>query len=477
MSADTTITLKATVTDTRGNLGTGSTTIAVKDYFEPQITSRYATRVNSSGTSDSNGTYLYIYWAYSTKSISGVTATTATVKYRRKGASEWIPVTVPNESAIIVGDGGISTDYQYEVQFSVGDGVSNPAVITETIPTGSVTVDYKAGGKGIAFGKVSEKDGFECDMPTNFLQPVNFQNELTWESGYRSDVDYNDVIYTGTYYMLTGCANAPEGRDYLRLLVISNSDSNDLTQMATSVTTGETWIRGCSNGVWHYWSPLVQSYYIPPEANFDDYQKTGVYLCGSAPTHGSAPIDMTGSLEVFKQGVITTQRYTVWNGELIFQRGYYNGNWSDWVKVGQSIMLSVNPSSRKVISGTAWTKINIPLEVVESGYTGGMLSLNSGGIRIGANVNRVKISASFTYYQYDATGEITLSIFKNSSVMSSISQACLEATTVNSLTTSPLLISVSEGDYIYLFVTKNTDQPLTVVPEDGATRLTVEVAG
>ena len=471
LSADATITLKATVTDTRGNSETGSTTITVKDYFKPQITSRSAYRCNSSGTADSNGTYLRIYWAYSTKSISGVTNDTAKVQYRQKGASSWTSVIVGNEVVVTVGGGAISTDYQYEVQFSISDNVSKPTVVTDTIPTGSVTVDYRAGGKGIAFGKVSEKDEFECNMP------ADFKHTIRWNSGYYSDTDYNLMTKCGNYYMTERCKNAPGGMSYVMLLVMGNDGGSDIVQIASSVDNGETWIRRCSTGKWHDWTKVMQLYSRGINDNFNNFTTTGIYICNSVPTGANIPIDMTGILEVFNSDGIITQRYTVWNGDLVYQRGFFDGNWSAWRKVAGTIMLTARPSSRLIINGDNWVDIPITLDTTHSNLSYNMLSVEYGGIRIGANIHRIKISATLSYYYYNALGEVDFKIRINENTVRGVNGENYKENGIHHFTIDPFFYPVSQGDLINIAIVKGNAPDMTILNDHAATSLTVEVIG
>ena len=62
-------------------------------------------------------------------------------------------------------------DSTYNVRLTVLDDfntIDNPVTMTTELPTGYTLMDFNASGKGIAFGKVSEQDAFECAMPAIF---------------------------------------------------------------------------------------------------------------------------------------------------------------------------------------------------------------------------------------------------------------------------------------------------------------------
>lgn len=423
---------------------------------------------------NNSGTYLYIYWAYSTTGISGLTTDTATVKYRQKGTSTWTTAEVANAGSAIVGAGAISTNYQYEVQYSISDGINPTATtFTDTIPTGYTTVDYKAGGKGVAFGKVSEKDEFECNMV------ADFKNEISWESISHANTDYNTMKKSGAYYMTTGCSNAPDGSSYCRLFVMGSSYSNDIVQIVTAVTSGKTWVRGCANNVWHDWRIISQLIPRATEANFNSLTENGIYYSSSAPTGSNYPIAITGVLEVFNMNGIVMQRYTSYNGQFVYQRGYYSSSgWTGWCQTsGRRAICAMYPSSRLAITGASWTTQKVALGSTKSNTSSGYLTASNGGIRIGKGISTVKISASLAYHQYATTGEVDLQILKNSTVVAGINGSCTVANYICSLTTNPIAINVVEGDIIYLAVCKGSANSMTILNDHAGTSLTVEVIG
>ena len=61
-----------------------------------------------------------------------------------------------------------------------------------TLSNGFATMDYKAGGDGIAFGKTANRSGFDCAMLMRIFKGVNLMNENT-PGGYGwSDWYYNN---------------------------------------------------------------------------------------------------------------------------------------------------------------------------------------------------------------------------------------------------------------------------------------------
>lgn len=464
ISANTDITLRLTITDSRSRTATRSTTINVKKYTKPVITSRSAYRCNSSGTRDENGTYIKIAWAYSTTSISGVTSDTAQVKYRKSGTSSWTNVSVPNGGSTIVS--GISTDSAYEVNYSLSDS-RNSVSTTDTIPTGYVTVDYRSGGKGIAFGKVSEADTFECNMIGDF------KKDITWNASSASNVNYNDYKKSGTYYMGSGCTNAPAGLSWMRMIVIGSGSSGDIVQIASSVgDIPRTFVRSCSNSSWHYWREIPLDLYGQRDDNINNFSQTCfVYTSNTANT----PVAINGYVRTFfASSNYIIQEYVPYNASGKWIRAKQGGTWGAWKCISHNIY-TASLSARIDITSAGWTHTKIALNQASADYSGGLLSLNSNGIKIGKGVSAIKVSARIGYYSYAATGEVDLEIYKNSTCVKKAYGSCKVGSQIEELVMNSVPLSVAEGDIIYLYICKGNNATMTLLTENDSTNLTVEV--
>lgn len=55
------------------------------------------------------------------------------------------------------GGGLISTEFSYDIKYVISDTFSEITIV-DTVSTAAVLMDFKAGGKGIAIGKVAEKN-------------------------------------------------------------------------------------------------------------------------------------------------------------------------------------------------------------------------------------------------------------------------------------------------------------------------------
>ena len=185
------ITFSAYVTDSRGRRSdTKTVTINVKEYANPKILEFTAQRCLANGQLDEDGTYAKVYTNYSYSNLSGSNSLTASMMYKKTGDSDFIkcaekPV---QGGTIVIGSGNLDTTFAYEVRFELKDNFTTIGQ-SVTVATSFVTLDFRKGGKGIAIGKTSEKDGlFDINMD------VDVKGKLTVNGKpVGANVDWNNV--------------------------------------------------------------------------------------------------------------------------------------------------------------------------------------------------------------------------------------------------------------------------------------------
>lgn len=158
ISSDSDITVTATVTDARGYSGTATRTLPVLAYSAPKITKFSAQRCDSDGTVNDKGKYAKITIRYSITSLDGQNAIKRAVfEHKKSSASSYTSVglgtTVPTADIvkIISADSGSS----YNIVLTVEDNFKTTKA-TITLSTGFTLMHFKANGRGMAIGKVSE---------------------------------------------------------------------------------------------------------------------------------------------------------------------------------------------------------------------------------------------------------------------------------------------------------------------------------
>lgn len=174
------ITFSAYVVDSRGRASdTKTCTINVQPYSPPYISGFYIARCLSTGTESDSGTYLKVWNQCGYSSLSGKNTITLKAYYKKSNTASWSSaVTTAHDQTVILGGGGISTSDSYDVKIEVADKFKT-VTRSGTVKPQFITLDFKAGGKGIAIGKQATGDIFDIDMDTEFSQPVKHK-QGTW---------------------------------------------------------------------------------------------------------------------------------------------------------------------------------------------------------------------------------------------------------------------------------------------------------
>lgn len=154
------ITFTATVTDSRGRVSAAAkVTITVERYFVPYFETYTSQRCDSSGNLQDDGTYILGNALYNRAPCGNNNRVTRTIYYKRSADSEWLNAGLIFSSGvpIIFGGGNISTEYSYDIRYTITDQF-NTVSVQDIVSTAAVVMDFKCGGKGLAVGKVSETD-------------------------------------------------------------------------------------------------------------------------------------------------------------------------------------------------------------------------------------------------------------------------------------------------------------------------------
>lgn len=166
-------TISATVKDKRGRTGSASTTISVLAYSNPKISKLKVNRCNSDGSSNDTGSYAKVTYSFSITSLLNKNAKTIKIKYRPTGGGTWTEAT--QTSAYSATDAtyifAAADDTSYDVQLAVTDAFTT-ATLDTVVSTAFTVMHFSATGKGMAIGKISEKDAFEVGMPAEFTEEL-----------------------------------------------------------------------------------------------------------------------------------------------------------------------------------------------------------------------------------------------------------------------------------------------------------------
>lgn len=182
-----------TVTDSRGQTATETLDpITVNTYTTPSVSFDVA-RTTSAGVPDDEGTYGLIE-AELTFSDVVATAQAPSVVLTADDSTQTTPtvtwytdntlttqVTWANVSS---GDtvyglfSGLSTQHSYQVSVRPRDNQGTGTAVTQTIAPAFYTIDFYAGGHGIAFGRPANSNGFYSAMTAEFEDTATFDDDV-----------------------------------------------------------------------------------------------------------------------------------------------------------------------------------------------------------------------------------------------------------------------------------------------------------
>ena len=218
------------VTDSRGVVTTRTfSDIAVNAYTNTSIGTASLARVNQSGLTDDEGAYAlitmdvnYVHqlgnllepvvtvtddgntssgivtWYESWNSTSGIDVTSE-INWANYNPTS--PVTL---YGLVSGFGtttGFNTEKAFQISVTARDTQTSSATITQTLDSAFYTIDFLAGGHGIAFGQPATQDGFECNMPTTFHDTVTMEDAVSVMDANSTLRALFDFIHpVGSYY-------------------------------------------------------------------------------------------------------------------------------------------------------------------------------------------------------------------------------------------------------------------------------------
>ena len=188
--------ITVSATDSRGRSAITSMSITVVDYSFPTArisASRGTGSTTNNFVADDTGDHAKISSIGSVSGISGNTITPI-LQYKVASQTAWtnIPVSASstsfNDTCMI----SVSDTQAYDIRLIVRDKAGREAIATMTLSNGFATMDYKAGGDGIAFGKTANRAGIDCAMLIRILKGMQLMNETT-SGGYGfADWYYNN---------------------------------------------------------------------------------------------------------------------------------------------------------------------------------------------------------------------------------------------------------------------------------------------
>lgn len=258
-----TSTVTITVTDSRGRTASTTRSITVNAYTAPKINTFTAIRANGLGAADDNGTMALARIRFSIAAVNDKNGKSYKVEYRPKGTDDW---TQAASGSVYAYDSNmllnisLNTDTSYDLRLTVTDFFGSTTASTD-VATAFTLMDFNQSGRGIAFGKVSEVDGMEIDMPVSVHQYM-------YMGGVKKSDEEKDI-----YFQTTDDA---ENVHNCKLYGASGS----------SVTSIGCWDTARGHGIWRYLSGTQNLVF---DANVKVTRANGgdEFISSSNVTHGN----------------------------------------------------------------------------------------------------------------------------------------------------------------------------------------------
>lgn len=166
--------IKVTVTDSRGRTASKTQNVNVVVYTNPSIVTFSAVRCTPSGTFDEQGTSMSIAMNFNVADVGSKNTKSYIVELLKNGSTTWTKVvngSVYSYNSTYIADDAISVDSSYTLRLKVTDYFTT-STATVDISSGFTLMDFRATGKGIGIGKVSEKDQLEVNMIAEFYKAL-----------------------------------------------------------------------------------------------------------------------------------------------------------------------------------------------------------------------------------------------------------------------------------------------------------------
>jgi hypothetical protein len=205
------------VTDSRYKTTTQNVEITAYAYSDPEMTLVTSRRWNVSTSSyDDNSWRIKCEFNALCSDINSENSCSVNLQYRVKGAEEYQNAGTITSGYISPDPSSLdprafSPDNTYELMYTVTDSVGNYSIYYDIISTSFTLMNFSP--KGIAFGKASEGDKFECDLDVEFKRSVKVEyvtdrfidaiGEYTGGAKIPANSDVNNYIYLGTWYVET----------------------------------------------------------------------------------------------------------------------------------------------------------------------------------------------------------------------------------------------------------------------------------
>ncbi len=261
-----TFTITVQATDARGRVSAVyEKSVTVLAYTEPRIGEFDAYRVDANNTPKESGEYVMLKYDFSAPSLNGGNSVTKKIEYKATTSTSYTTAqTSSNAISASVQERLTSptfpTDNSYLFRLTVTDYFGASASREVAVQTEDVILDIKANGKGLAFGKVSERDGVEL----GWLAYDTAGGTIT--NGLASNTDPQEDPDATMEHLIATSKNTPVDGSLYYINTYFNQTrtlNSERTQLGVPVQNADPLgFRRFSGGAWSAWwkvQPVVET--------------------------------------------------------------------------------------------------------------------------------------------------------------------------------------------------------------------------
>lgn len=429
-------TITATVTDSRGRTATKTTTYTCVDYSNPSISTASVVRCNADGTENSEGTNVKYSFKANVAPVSNHNSHVFKIGYKKTTDSSYTYVTIANDgysldkSNVVLSGITFSVDNSYDFQFYVEDYFTSSA-ITRNIPTGFTLMDFHSSGKGMAIGKVSEKAD-ELEMAMQIISKESF-NQGGWNSPTKGMITQVTNNSGSQHSPVVGLKS--DGKTRLYGIDFLDKDSDPQMRlyagskyMSLSSTAMDT------NG-------LLTSTYNGNTVSIGSRNTSYCHIYNSAdiPFYFNKEILINGSYVLKRNNVVNNFSSTSTDLPLSANQGRI-------LALNRNVMTAFLTTDFTVATANSYLKLGLNSSI----GSGNLLTFTGNGIKIGAGISKVLVSANVQLVP-KTTGRVNhIRIVRNSDTGKSVAWGHKNASYMSDtqITIAPVLVNVSEGDIL-----------------------------
>lgn len=239
-------------------------------YIKPRINGLSIDRCTENGVFDDEGTYIFVNFDW----VCDLEVEKITVQHKLTTEDTWTTEYTYSTTntygtvSEVIGRGLFDADRTYDIRVSVAD-ANGETIRPMILPGINYAIDVMTEGKGIAFGKPSELEGYlESKFKAmfydlvEFKSTVNMASDVTVQGGIQAGGgiqyvipvikdDLDDMLTSGNYYMGNDSTNRPvNANGWLEVQCYGNGD---YCYQKYITYTGNKYERWRKEGVWGDW--------------------------------------------------------------------------------------------------------------------------------------------------------------------------------------------------------------------------------